>query len=140
MLPLLETFLELLLSNSFQCRHIIFFLFLKSSIFLSSPLLFWKQAEVIWSQIRGTWWVSEFRNRFLDLKLLDTGRLVSWSIVMVVNPITGPNFRPFSTHSFTSPLQYFHIISLVDCLALWNEFKVNNILDIKESEGHCLHL
>jgi hypothetical protein len=25
-------------------------------------------------------------------------------------------------------------------LALWNEFKVNNILDIKESEGHCLHL
>jgi adenosyl cobinamide kinase/adenosyl cobinamide phosphate guanylyltransferase len=29
---------------------------------------------------------------------------------------------------------------LIDCLALWNEFKVNNTLDIKESNEHCLHL
>jgi hypothetical protein len=29
---------------------------------------------------------------------------------------------------------------LVDCLAFWNEFKVNNILDIEESDEHCLHL
>jgi hypothetical protein len=26
------------------------------------------------------------------------------------------------------------------CLALWNELKVNNILDIKESDEHCPHL
>jgi hypothetical protein len=33
-----------------------------------------------------------------------------------------------------------HIMSLVDCLALWNEFKVNNTLDIEESDEHFLHL
>jgi hypothetical protein len=30
--------------------------------------------------------------------------------------------------------------SLVECSALWNEFKVNNTLDIQESDEHCLHL
>jgi len=30
---------------------------------------------------------------------------------MVENPIAGPKFRPLSMHSFTSLLQYFHIIN-----------------------------
>jgi hypothetical protein len=34
---------------------------------------------------------------FLGQKLLDREHLVSWSIVMVENPIIGPNFRLFST-------------------------------------------
>jgi hypothetical protein len=34
----------------------------------------------------------------LGRKLLDRGRLVTWSIVMVENPIIGSKFRPFSTH------------------------------------------
>jgi hypothetical protein len=38
--------------------------------------------------------------------------------------------QDFSKHSFMKPLEYFHIMSLVDSLALWNEFKVNNNLDI----------
>jgi hypothetical protein len=59
---------------------------------------------------------------------------------MVENPIVAPRFRPFCMQSFTYPLYYFHIISLVDCLALWNEFKVNNTLDIYESDEHCLHV
>jgi hypothetical protein len=75
----------------------------------------------------------------LGQKLLDRERLVSWSIVMVENPIVGSKFRPFSTHSLTKAIQYFHIISLVECLALWNEFKVNNTLDIKQSDEQCLH-
>jgi len=29
---------------------------------------------------------------------------------------------------------------LVECLALFNELKVNNILDIEESDEQCLHL
>jgi hypothetical protein len=29
---------------------------------------------------------------------------------------------------------------LVDCLALWNEFKVNSTLDIEECDKHCVHL
>jgi hypothetical protein len=37
---------------------------------------------------------------FLGQKLLDRERLVSWSIVMVENPIFEPKFRHFSTHSF----------------------------------------
>jgi hypothetical protein len=70
----------------------------------SSPLgrlYFWKQPEVIRNQIRGTGWVFSFSNRFLGHKLLERERLVSWSIVIVKNPIVGPKFRPFSTHGFT---------------------------------------
>jgi hypothetical protein len=47
-----------------------------------------------------------FSNRFLGQKLL-----VSWNIVV---------------H------QYFHIINLVDSLALWNEFKMGSNLDVKK--------
>jgi len=46
--------------------------------------LFWKQPEVILSQIRGTGWVFHFRNTFLGQKVL-----VSYSIVVVGNPIVG---------------------------------------------------
>jgi hypothetical protein len=33
-----------------------------------------------------------------------------------------------------------HIISLVDCLVLWNEFRVNSTLNIEESDERYLHL
>jgi len=106
MLPLLETFLDLLMWNSFQCRlHISLYVFKLPEIFV--PL---RQT----SQIREIGWVFHFGNRLLGQKLLDTERLVSCSIVTVENPIVGPTFRPFSTHSFTWLLQYFHIISLAD--------------------------
>jgi hypothetical protein len=65
---------------------------------------------------------------------------VSWSNVMVENPITGTKFRPFSTQSLMKPLKYFYIISLFHCLALWDEFNVDNTLDIEESDEHCLHV
>jgi hypothetical protein len=132
MLPLLETFLELLLWSSFQCRRHICCEYLQCPVIfvpLRQTLFF--ETEVIRSQIRGIGWVFHFRNRFLGQKLLDRERLMSWSIVMAENPIGGPKFRPFSTHNFAWPLQYFHIISLADCLALWNEFKVNSTLDIE---------
>jgi hypothetical protein len=29
---------------------------------------------------------------------------------------------------------------LVDCSAVWNEFKVNNTLEFEESDEHCLYL
>jgi hypothetical protein len=38
--------------------------------------------------------------------LKDSESLMSWSTVMVDNPIVRPNFRPLSTHSFRKPLQY----------------------------------
>jgi hypothetical protein len=37
----------------------------------------------------------------LKLELLDRGRHVSWSIVMVENPIVGLKFGPFSKHDFS---------------------------------------
>jgi hypothetical protein len=89
---------------------------------------FWKQPQIIWSQIREIWWAFHFNNTFLGQKLLDREHLVSWSTVTVDNPFTGPKFR----HNFH--------ISLIDCLPLLNEFKVNNTLDIKESDEHCLYL
>jgi hypothetical protein len=36
-----------------------------------------------------------FSNRFWGQKLFDRERLVSWSIVMMENPIVGPKFRLF---------------------------------------------
>jgi hypothetical protein len=72
---------------------------LKSSSLLGR-LYFCKVPEVIRSQIKETEWVFHFRNRFLNQKLLDRKRFVSWSIVTVENPVVGPKFRPFSMHSF----------------------------------------
>jgi len=102
MLPMLEKFFELQLWNSFQCcRHM---------CWMSS--LFWNlrsfKADFIFGNRQKSfgvtsWWQCEFHfsNRFLGQKLLDRECLVSWSIVMVENPIVGPKFRPFSVHSFT---------------------------------------
>jgi hypothetical protein len=81
-----------------------------------------------------------FSNRFLGQKHLDKEYRMSWSIVMVENPIVGPNFRPLSMHSFRKLLQYFHMIILIYCLPLWEEFRVNSILDIKESDARFLRL
>jgi hypothetical protein len=51
---------------------------------------------------------------------------------MAENSIVAPNLRPV--------FQYFYIISLVEYLTLWNEFKVYNTLDMEESDEHCFHL
>jgi hypothetical protein len=106
MLPLLETFLDVLW-NSFQCHHIFFNVF--STLKSSSPqgrLYFWEQPEVIRNQIRGIGWVLHFSNRFLGQKLLDREHLVSWSIGMVKNPIVGLKFRFFFYAQFqiTAPV------------------------------------
>jgi hypothetical protein len=39
--------------------------------------------------MRGREWMFHFSNRFLGQKLLERERLVSWSIVMVENPVVG---------------------------------------------------
>jgi hypothetical protein len=52
-------------------------------------------------QISGNGWEFHFSNGFLGQKLLDRERLVSWSIVMMENPVVGPKVRPFSTENFT---------------------------------------
>jgi len=90
--------LELLLCNSFQCHRNIFF-FHYTTIFV--PLrqtLFWKEPEVIWTQMRGIRWLLLFSNLFFGP---ERERLLSCSIVMVQNGIVGPKFRHFSMHSFT---------------------------------------
>jgi hypothetical protein len=59
----LETFFLELLLNSFQCRHFFFFYvfsILKSSS-LYGRLYFWKQPEVLRSQIRGIGWGVPFQ-------------------------------------------------------------------------------
>jgi hypothetical protein len=49
---------------------------------------------------------------------------------MMENLIVGPNFRPFSTHSFKLPHLYFYTISLVAYLASWNEFASQKTDDV----------
>jgi len=56
-------------------------------------------------------------------KLFHREHLVSYSIVMVENPVVGTKFRPSSMHSFMYPLQYFNILTYIDCLVLWYELK-----------------
>jgi hypothetical protein len=85
MLPLVETFLELLLWKSFQCHcHISLDVFniLKSSSLQGGPY-FWKQLEVIWRRIRGVGWVLQFSNQLLGQQLLGRECFVSWNIVMM---------------------------------------------------------
>jgi len=65
MLTLLETLLELLLWNIFQCYRHIF----QCLQYYQVRLYFWKQPQVIRSQIRGSGWVFRFSNRFLGQKL-----------------------------------------------------------------------
>jgi hypothetical protein len=75
-------------------------------------------AKVIQSKIRGTRWVFHFSNWFLGQKLLDREHLVSCCIVMVENPIVGPQFKPFSTH-VTVSLSKFSCIAIaliLECL------------------------
>jgi hypothetical protein len=106
----------------------------------SQQTLFLETTKVIRKQMKGTVWVFHFSDRFLGQKLLDRTHLMSWNVVMVENPIVGTKFRHFYNHNFVQTLQYFHILSLVDCLASWNGFKVNNNRDIEESDEHYLLL
>jgi hypothetical protein len=70
-------------------------------IFVSLRQTLFLDTEIVRTQIRGVGWIFHSSNRFLGQKLLDRECLVSWSIVMVENPIIGPKFRPFSKHRFT---------------------------------------
>jgi len=95
-----------LLWNIFQCHRHWFFFFLggfniRKCSSLSGRPHFWKQPEIISSQIRGAGWVFYFSNRFMGQKFFDRKRLVGWSIAVVDNSKADPKFRPFSTHSFT---------------------------------------
>jgi len=82
--------------NSFQChRHISYIFNILKYSSLHGKLYFWKQLEVIRSQVRWTVWVFHYTNRYLGQKLFARERLVRWSTVMVENPIIGPKFRPF---------------------------------------------
>jgi len=90
-LPLLETFFELLFWNNFQysCQRF--------PASLQYPEIFLHYKADFW---------------FLGQKLLHKDRLVRWSIVMVGYPIVGSKFRPFSTH-VTVPLSKFACIAIV---------------------------
>jgi hypothetical protein len=98
-LPLLETFLDLQLSYSFQCcRQILLDVFnvLKSSSLLRHYLFFWKEPDVIRSQVRGMGWVFHLTYRFLVQKLLDSvlwaGALSLWRIKLL-GQSSGPFIR-----------------------------------------------
>jgi hypothetical protein len=89
MLSLLETFLEFLLWNSFQCRHFFgclqhpeIFVTLRQNVFSQTAR---NHSEPNEGNRVGAFWAKNYM----------TECPVSWSIVMVENPIVGPKFRPF---------------------------------------------
>jgi hypothetical protein len=96
MLPLLETFQELLFCGTAFHVMVTFFFFgclQYPEIFIRlRQTLFLETATSHSSKIRAIRWVFRFSNRFLGQKLLDRERLVSWSIVMLENPNVGPKF------------------------------------------------
>jgi len=109
MSPLLGTFLELLLQDSFQCNRQIFFGCLQyPKIFRSLRQTLFLETEVIQTQVRGTGWVFHIKNRFLGQKLLDRVCLMIWNISIVENPIVGSKFRPFSTQFHVSTSIFLH--------------------------------
>jgi hypothetical protein len=105
MLPLLETFWELLLWNSFQCNcQNIFYC---QSVSWNCRTL---RADLIFGDNYKSFGAKLWEQGGCSIPVLDfwdIKRLVSWSTVMLGNPNVGPNFRTFIS------LHYFHIISLV---------------------------
>jgi hypothetical protein len=103
MLPLLETFLGLLLWNNFQCRRHIFWL---SSV--SSDLRPFK-ADFIFGDSQKSFRVKYGERGRCSISVIDfcarncftESKLFARSTVMVENSKVGPKFRPFSIRSFT---------------------------------------
>jgi hypothetical protein len=97
MSPLFEIFLELLLWNIFQCCRNIF---LMSSVPQSlqpfkADFIFGNSHKSFGAKYREPGGCSISVIDFFGQKLLDRERLVSWSLVIVENPIVGPKFKPF---------------------------------------------
>jgi hypothetical protein len=94
MLPLLETFWNCCCGTAFSAVITFYFECLQyPEIFirLRQPLLLETSRS---EPNRGIEWVFHFSNGFLGQKLHDRERPVSWSTVMMENPITGPKFGP----------------------------------------------
>jgi len=111
-LLLLETFLGILLWNCFQCH---------CHVFLDVFNVLKSKADFIYGNSQKSFRAKSSGEQggcsipvinFWTRNCFDRECLVSWSIVMVENPIIGPKFRPFSTYSFMYQLHFFHIISL----------------------------
>jgi hypothetical protein len=135
MLPLLETFLELLIWNIFQCcRHVFWMSSVSWNLCPFKILHFWKQPEVMRSQIRGLGWVFHFNKRFLARNCLTACELENysraynhWARVQA--------FFYAQLHVTTS---VFPFSKLGSCVAFRNEFEVNNTLDVEESDDFDL--
>jgi len=132
MLPLLKTFLELLMWSSFQCYCHIFFGYLLQypEIFFSlRETLFLETVRSLLKPIQGKGWVFHFslpprQREPCELGHCHGGESNCWVKVWV-----------FSLHKLHITASVFaHTMQ-----TLWNEFKVNNSLDFKECDKYCLH-
>jgi len=62
----------------------------------SRQILFLETAKSHSEPNQGKWWMFHFSNRFLGQELFDREHLVSWSIVMMKNPIVGQSSGLFT--------------------------------------------
>jgi len=93
-------FLELLLWNRSQCHHHIFWI--SSTSWNLHPF----KTDFNFGNNQKPFGAKAGKSGRCSISLSDFWTktawkcLVSWSIVMVENPMVGPKFRPLSTHSF----------------------------------------
>jgi len=126
MLSLLETFLEFLLWNSFQyCHHILG----GGGIWASWNICSFK-AEFIFGNSQKSFRTKSGEYGGCTISVIDFGqkllyreRLVSWTNIMMANPVADPKLRRFSIQSLMQPLQCFHIIT-------WLTIRMHQILHI----------
>jgi len=60
---------------------------------------------------------------------------------MMQKPLASPpQFRAFSSHSFTQSLEHFKVKQLVNSLILLYEFKMEEPFDVKEADQHVFHI
>jgi hypothetical protein len=113
------------------------FIILKS-LPLWSRLYVWKQPEVVQSQNRGIVWVFYFSSQLLGQKLLDREHFVSWSFVMVENPILTKSsslIYCLSKFSCTAIVLIFKRLSAPDTSLFQHFHQLSEILD-----NHFFHL
>lgn len=80
------------------------------------------------------WW-----NVFCQKSSHDTWRMGRW-IIMMKDPIsTSPQLRPYSSHCIPQTSKNFDIIILRYCLAMRNEFVVDNTLKKRKRKKNCQH-
>ena len=92
-----------------------------------------KQTEVTRGKIWIAGWLLQYSNVIFAKKLPNSQGIMSWSIVMMKQPWPRfPQFSSFLPHRVHQTSQDVFVDVLINSLALWQKFCVDNSMDINK--------